>query len=379
MKYISLLGSTGSIGKNVLNVVRHLGPEKLEIVGLAAGSNIELLYEQALEFKPKIIGVHDEKKAAILAKRLPNIQVVSTMEGIKEVATHPDANLVVNSIVGNDGLSPMLAAISAKKDIALANKEVLVSAGELIMSACKKNNCTLIPIDSEHSAIFQCLQGQPIENVSRIVLTASGGPFRNHSADALKNVSLQEALNHPTWSMGSKVTIDSSTLMNKGFEVIEAHWLFGIPMDKIDVIIHPQSIIHSMVEFVDNTLLAQMGEPTMVVPIQYALTYPEKYPGTLSPFDFTRHNHLQFFEPNFDRFACLKLAYEAQNQGGSFPCFLNAANETLVERFLSKKIRWIEISKKLQQLLERHKKQQIESVEQILEIDRSARMEAQQI
>ena len=379
MKHLSLLGSTGSIGKNVLNVVRHLGADKLTVTGLAAGSNIELLYQQALEFKPKIIGVYDEAKALELSKRLPNVKIVSKMEGIKEVATFDESDLVVNSIVGNDGLAPMLAAIGAQKDIALANKEVLVSAGELIMQACKKNNCTLIPIDSEHSAIFQCLQGQPIKNVSRMILTASGGPFRSLTSDQLKEVSLKEALNHPTWTMGNKVTIDSSTLMNKGFEVIEAHWLFGIPMDKIDVIIHPQSIIHSMVEFVDNTIIAQLGEPNMVVPIQYALTYPKKYPGALSSFDFTSHNHLQFFKPNFDLFACLRLAYEAQKQGGSFPCFLNAANETLVDRFLSKKIKWIEISNKLEQLLGRHNKQHIESVDQIIEIDRSARMEAQQI
>ena len=379
MKKISLLGSTGSIGKNVLNVVRHLGDEKLSVVGLAAGSNIDLLYEQALEFNPKIIGVYDEKKAALLAKKLPHIQVVTRMEGINEVAAYSDAELVVNAIVGNDGLSPMLAAIDAKKDIALANKEVLVSAGELIMAACKKNNCTLIPIDSEHSAIFQCLSNQPIASVKKMILTASGGPFRNFDAKRLGSVSLKEALNHPTWTMGHKVTIDSSTLMNKGFEVIEAHWLFGVPMDKIEVIIHPQSIIHSMVEFVDNTLLAQMGEPNMIVPIQYALTYPKKYPGTLSSFDFTRHNQLEFFKPNFDLFTCLKLAYEAQNEGGSFPCYLNAANETLVERFLSQKIQWIEISKKLQQLLEKHNKQSVESVEQILEVDRSARMEALEI
>lgn len=274
MKYLSLLGSTGSIGQNVLNVVRHLGPEKFQIVGLAAKSNIDLLYQQALEFKPKIIGVFDPKQAMILAKKLPGVKIVASMEGIQEVATYPQVNLVVNAIVGNDGLAPMLAALHAHKDVALANKEVLISAGELIMKVCKANGCNLIPIDSEHSAIFQCLQGAPIEAVSRIILTASGGPFRNFSKNDLQQVTLEQALNHPTWTMGSKITIDSSTLMNKGFEVIEAHWLFGIPMDKIDVIIHPQSIIHSMVEFIDNTLLAQMGEPNMITPIQYALTYP---------------------------------------------------------------------------------------------------------
>lgn len=379
MKYLSLLGSTGSIGQNVLNVVRHLGPEKFQIVGLAAKSNIDLLYQQALEFKPKIIGVFDPKQAMILAKKLPGVKIVASMEGIQEVATYPQVNLVVNAIVGNDGLAPMLAALHAHKDVALANKEVLISAGELIMKVCKANGCNLIPIDSEHSAIFQCLQGAPIEAVSRIILTASGGPFRNFSKNDLQQVTLEQALNHPTWTMSSKITIDSSTLMNKGFEVIEAHWLFGIPMDKIDVIIHPQSIIHSMVEFIDNTLLAQMGEPNMITPIQYALTYPEKHLGKLSPFDFTRHNHLQFFQPNYDLFSCLRLAYHAQKEGGSFPCFLNAANEILVERFLNKKIKWIEISNKLEQLLERHQKQSVQSIEHILDVDRVARLEAQQI
>lgn len=379
MKRISVLGSTGSIGKNVLNIVRHLGPEKLIVTALAAKSNIELLYQQALEFKPKIIAVYDEKKAKELAAKLPDIKVVALKEGVNEAAAFDESDLVVNAIVGNDGLSPMLAAIQAKKDIALANKEVLVSAGELITKECQKNGCTLIPIDSEHSALFQCLQGQPIESVSRMVLTASGGPFRTFSSKELDQVSIKEALNHPTWTMGHKVTIDSSTLMNKGFEVIEAHWLFNIPLEKIEVVIHPQSIVHSMVEFVDNTILAQMGEPDMVTPIQYALTYPEKHEGSLAPFDFLKHSKLEFFKPNFDLFACLRLAYEAQRLGGSFPCFLNAANETLVERFLTEKIKWIEISKKLETLIEKHQIQPVESVEQIIEIDQSARREALQI
>lgn len=379
MKRISILGSTGSVGQNVMNVARHLGPEKLKVVALSAHSNIDLLYEQALEFKPEIIGVFDEKKALELSKRLPGIKVVSKMEGIQEVAAYPSSELVVNSIVGNNGLEPMLAAIEAKKDIALANKEVLVSAGELIMSACHKNNCRLIPIDSEHSAIFQCLEGHDIKHVGRLILTASGGPFLNHSKNELESASLDQALNHPTWTMGAKVTIDSSTLMNKGFEVIEAHWLFGVPLEKIDVIIHPQSIIHSMVEFIDNTILAQMGPPDMITPIQYALSYPEKFPGTLSPFDFTKHNQLQFFSPNFDKFACLKLAYEAQKRAGSFPCYLNAANETLVGRFLNKKISWMEISRKLEALMERHKKRAVSSIEEILDVDLEARMEAKLI
>jgi len=379
MKRISILGSTGSVGQNIVNIVRHLGPERLQIVGLSAHSNIDLLYEQALEFRPEIIGVYDEAKALELAKRLPGIRVVAKMEGIQEVAALSSSDLVVNSIVGNEGLKPMLAAIEAKKNIALANKEVLVSAGELIMSKSKKNKCRLIPIDSEHCAIFQCLEGHDPKHIQRLILTASGGPFLNHSQNELKSVSLDQALNHPTWNMGAKITIDSSTLMNKGFEVIEAHWLFDVPLEKIDIIIHPQSIIHSMVEFIDNTILAQMGETDMVTPIQYALSYPEKFPGTLSPFDFTKHNQLQFFTPNFDKFACLKLAYDAQKRAGSFPCYLNAANETLVERFLNKKISWIDISRKLETLMEKHSKRSVNSIEEILDVDSQARMEAKVI
>lgn len=376
MKQISILGSTGSVGQNVLNVARHLGPEKIKVVALAAHSNVELLYKQALEFNPEIIGVFNELKAQELAQKLPHIPIISGMEGIKAAASHSSAQLVVNSIVGNDGLTPMLAAIDAKKDIALANKEVLVSAGELIMKAIEKNGCRLIPIDSEHSAIFQCLEGKNVSDVQRIILTASGGPFLNHSIEQLQTASLDQALKHPTWEMGAKITIDSSTLMNKGFEVIEAHWLFNIPLEKIDVIIHPQSIIHSMVEFIDNTILAQLGPPDMVTPIQYALSYPEKFKGTLSSFDFTKHNQLEFYPPNYDKFTCLKLAYDAQKGGGSYPCYLNAANETLVERFLKKKISWIDISKKLQVLMNKHQKCQIQSIDDILGVDSEARVEA---
>lgn len=379
MKQISILGSTGSVGQNVLNVARHLGESKIKVVALAAHSNIELLHQQALEFNPEIIGVFDESKAKELAHKLPHISVVSGLEGVKAAAAYSSAELVVNSIVGNDGLTPMIAAIEAKKDIALANKEVLVSAGELIMQAIKENGCLLIPIDSEHSAIFQCLEGKKTPDVSRLILTASGGPFLNHSLQQLETASLDQALKHPTWEMGAKITIDSSTLMNKGFEVIEAHWLFNVPLDKIDVIIHPQSIIHSMVEFVDNTILAQLGPPDMVTPIQYALSYPEKFKGTLSSFDFTKHNQLEFYPPNYDKFTCLKLAYEAQQSGGSYPCYLNAANETLVERFLNKKISWIDISKKLQQLMDKHQKCRIQSIDDILGIDSEARVEAQHI
>ncbi len=379
MKKIIVLGSTGSIGTNVLNVVRHLGPSKFRILGLASHSNIDLLYEQAQEFCPEIVGVFVESQALELQKRLPHIRVVGGLEGVLEVASCTQSDLVFNSIVGTYGLQPMMAAIEAGKDIALANKEVLASAGEIIMKAAKKNGCRILPVDSEHSAIFQCLQNQPKKNVHRLVLTASGGPFLEHSMEQLKQASLEDALNHPTWNMGAKITVDSSTLMNKGFEVIEAHWLFDIPTKDIEVVIHPQSIIHSMVEFIDNTILAQMGEPEMLTPIQLALTYPEKYPGILSPFDFTKHSRLDFSPPDMNRFNCLKLAYQALEAGDSFPCFLNAVNETLVGKFLKNQISWYDISQKLQRLMDAHRQEKVNTIEEVLQVDLQARREAEQV
>lgn len=376
MKKIVVLGSTGSIGTNVLNVIRHLGPQEYRVSAIAAHSNIDLLYKQALEFNPDLIGVYDKEKAQELQKRLPNFKIVGGSEGIVEVAAHSTSDLVFNAIVGTNGLKPMMAAIEAGKDIALANKEVLVSAGEIIMKACAQNQCKILPVDSEHSAIFQCLQNQSKEAVQRLILTASGGPFFKHSLDRLKKVTLQDALDHPTWDMGAKITIDCSTMMNKGFEVIEAHWLFDIPLKNIEVVIHPQSIIHSMVEFVDNTVLAQMGEPEMLTPIQLALTYPEKKPGLLPPFDFTKHNSLNFYPPDLDRFNCLKLAYQSLEIGESYPCFLNAINETLVERFLKKQISWYDIGQKLQHLMDQHKKEKVCSIEEVLIVDKQARREA---
>jgi len=362
-----------------LNVVRHLGPSKFKLLGLVAHSNIDLLYEQAQEFDPEIVGVFIESKAQELQKRLPHIRVVGGLEGLLEVASHAQSDLVFNSIVGTHGLEPMMAAIEAGKDIALANKEVLVSAGEIIMKAAKKNGCKILPVDSEHSAIFQCLQNQPKKNVHRLILTASGGPFLEHSLEQLKLATLKDALNHPTWTMGAKVTVDSSTLMNKGFEVIEARWLFDIPIKDIEVVIHPQSIIHSMVEFIDNTILAQMGEPEMLTPIQLALTYPEKHPGMLSPFNFTKYNRLDFTSPDVERFNCLKLAYQALEAGDSFPCFLNAVNETLVEKFLKNQISWYDISQKLQRLMDAHRQEKVNTIEEVLQVDLQARREAEQV
>lgn len=372
-KKIAILGSTGSIGTTALDIARHL---KIPVVAIAAQKNIDLLEKQAKEFQPECIAVYDRKQAAILRQRLPQFTVLEGMEGLSAVATHSSANLTLAAISGALGITPTLAAIRAKKDIALANKEVLVAAGELIMGEVKKHKIQMIPVDSEHSALFQCLNGESLEAVNRLILTASGGPFRNYSADQLATVTTEQALNHPNWKMGPKVTIDSSTLMNKGLEVIEAYWLFAVPLKKIEVVLHPQSIIHSMVEYVDGSILAQMGEPHMATPIQYALTFPERKPGLMKPFDFIRFGKLEFSCPDLNRFRCLKLAFDALQVGESMPCCMNAANEILVNRFLQHSITWQEIAQKLETLMNRHKVQQIDSLEAIFEVDRCSRLEA---
>lgn len=379
MKKIILLGSTGSIGTNVLKVVDHLNSPDYQVVALAAHSSIDLLYEQAKKFRPKIVAVYDKSKALELKKRLPDFHVVGGLEGLLEAASFSEGNLVFNAIVGTDGLQPMLEALKAKKNVALANKEVLVSAGDLVMKTAQKNGCTILPVDSEHSAIFQCLQGYQIESVRKLILTASGGPFFRHDEKALKEITLEQALNHPTWKMGAKVTVDSSTLMNKGFEVIEAHYLFGIPLKNIEVLIHPQSIVHSLVEFVDNALLAQLGEPQMLTPIQIALTYPDKKPGLLKPFDFTRFSKLEFYQPDTNKFQCLAMAYEALRLGGSYSCYLNAINETLVERFLKKQLSWYDIGLKLRMLMDKHTSTTLNSLSDVLELDQLARTEALEV
>lgn len=376
MKRIALLGSTGSIGQSTLKVARHLGSHHIQVLALAAHSNIDLLEEQAREFHPELIAVYDKSKALELQKRLPNQNILAGMEGVVAAATYSSANFVVSALTGTLGLIPTVAAIRAGKDVGLANKESLVSGGALVMGLVKEKKVRLLPIDSEHSAIFQCLNGEKESAIHRLILTASGGPFRNYSPDQLQQVTVEQALNHPTWSMGKKVTLDSSTLMNKGLEVIEAHWLFNLPLDKIEVVIHPQSILHSMVEFVDGSMKAQMSEPSMIVPIQYALTYPNRKPGLLNPFDFIKNGTLQFFSPDFERFRCLRLAYDAAKAGGSLPCYLNAANEVLGNRFIQKEFNWIEIGRKLETLIDRQVVNPIHSLEDVLGIDEQARKEA---
>ncbi len=375
MKRIAILGSTGSIGQNALKVARHLGSD-IQVVAIAARENIDLLEEQAREFAPRLIAVYNADKALELQRRLPGQTILSGMEGLLAVASHPEADMVISAMAGTVGLQPTIEAIRAGKDVGLANKEALVSGGALIMQLVAEKGVKLLPIDSEHSAIFQCLKNEPARSVRRIILTSSGGPFRTWTDQQLENVTIEQALNHPTWKMGPKVTIDSSTLMNKGLEVIEAYWLFGVDLDQIDVVVHPQSIIHSLVEFSDYSMLAQMGEPSMIVPIQYAMTYPDRQPGLLKPFDFVKNSKLEFSVPNKHTFRCLALAYEALRQGGSLPCYMNAANEVLVERFLKGEISWKEIGIQLEVLMNRHAVVAIDSLDIILAVDALAREEA---
>lgn len=374
-KKISLLGSTGSIGTSTLNVVRALSSE-LEIVTLAAKSNIDLLEAQAREFHPKLIVVYEESGAKTLQKRLPSIEVMTGMDGLKRAASHEEADFAMLAMTGSSGLLPAIAAIESGKQIGLANKEVMISAGELISNLVKKHGVDLFPVDSEHSALFQCLKGEKKEDVRRLILTASGGPFLSKSLRELSNVTLEEAMFHPNFRMGPKVTIDSSTLMNKGLEMIEAKWLFDIDPSRIEAIIHPQQRIHSFVEYIDGSMLAQVSEPDMILPIQYALTYPNRKGGCLPPYDFAKNSTLTFFQPDKARFRCFDLACQAMKEGRSYPCFLNAANEILVDRFLKKKISWLEIGEKLEKLISSHDPQNLLTLGAILEVDAIAREKA---
>ena len=372
-KNLSVLGSTGSIGCSTLQVARHLG---FDVVAIAARNRIDLLEIQAKEFKPSIIAVFDEERAEELKKRLPSFKVVSGEEGLCEAASFEKADMVVSALSGAIGIMPTVAGIKAGKDIALANKEVLVSAGEYVMKLVQAHGVKLVPIDSEHSALFQCLEGKDPKTVRRLIITASGGPFLRHSLEKLKEVTLEEALKHPTWRMGVKITIDSSTLMNKGLEVIEASRLYGIPEDRIEVVIHPQSLIHSMVEFVDGSVLAQFSITDMKLPIQYALTYPQRHGSLIPFFDFTKEHKLEFFPVDQMKFACVSVAYDALRKGKSAPCFMNAANEVLVSRFEKKEIGWLDIQTILSNLMKRHIVREMEHIEEILAVDKNAREEA---
>lgn len=372
-KNISILGSTGSIGTQTLAVVRDL--KNIKITALSGNQNIDLLEKQALEFRPEIVSVMKEKNAIELKKRLKAmpIKVVSGMEGLVEAATVAAADMVVTSVVGNVGLIPTIEAIGAKKDIALANKETLVSAGELVMAEAHKKKVQLYPVDSEHSAIFQCLQGNENNSVRRILLTASGGPFRGRTKEELAHITVEQALKHPNWVMGTKITIDSATLMNKGLEVIEAKWLFHTDIEKIEVLVHPQSMIHSAVEYEDGAVIAQLGEPDMRVPIQYALTYPKRIKNSYPKIDFFGRNQLTFEKPDTEVFGCLALAYRAIKTGGTMPAVLNAANEIAVEQFLNKKISFLDISRLIENTMNAYTVKYEYGLKDVLEADQWAR------
>lgn len=370
---ISILGSTGSIGQSTLEVIRQ-HPDQFEVVALAAGRNVQEMIQQIKNFKPRLVSLSTKELAEQVRSEVGDeVKVVWGEEGLIEVATHPDATFLVSALVGSVGLKPTLAAIQAGKKIGLANKETLVTAGHLVTKAAQESGVPILPIDSEHSAIFQCMNGERKRDIVRLILTASGGAFRDWTREQLKEATVEQALKHPNWSMGAKVTIDSATLMNKGLEVIEAHWLFDIPYEKIDVIIHPQSIIHSMIEYCDGSVIAQLGTPDMKVPIQYALSYPYRLPLQTERLDFVQLSRLDFKEPDMERFPCLRMAYEAGKVGGTMTTVLNAANEVAVEHFLNRKCSFIEIEEIVQKTLEKHQPISSPSLEEIEEADQWAR------
>ncbi|MDV2685462.1 1-deoxy-D-xylulose-5-phosphate reductoisomerase [Alkalihalophilus lindianensis] len=375
MKKISLLGATGSIGTQTLDVIEHHS-DQFVLEAMSVGRNIELALKQIHAFKPSLVSVTEEEDAIKLRNEVPvGVKVVSGEEGLIEVAAHTGAEVLVNAVIGSVGLAPTLQAIEAGKTIAIANKETLVTAGHIVTEAAKKHNVSLLPVDSEHSAIFQALNGESLAEVDRLILTASGGSFRDRTRDELRDVTVDEALNHPNWSMGAKITIDSATMMNKGLEVIEAHWLFNVPYDDIDVVLHKESIIHSMVEFVDRSVIAQLGTPDMKVPIQYALTYPNRLPATNSErLNLWEIGSLNFSKLDFERYRCMAFAYEAGRMGGTLPTVLNAANEEAVAAFLDGKISFLEIEHFIEQALERHDKINQPTLEDIKEVDRETRM-----
>ncbi|MDQ0198594.1 1-deoxy-D-xylulose-5-phosphate reductoisomerase [Neobacillus ginsengisoli] len=369
MKTISLLGATGSIGTQTLDILR-THPTEFNLAAMSVGKNIELARKMVGEFKPELVSVQDYQDCVTLKAEYPNTKFTFGIEGLIEVAVYDKSNILVNAVLGSVGLNPTLQAIENGKIIAIANKETLVTAGHLIMEAAKRNNVPLLPVDSEHSAIFQALQGEKERNIERLIITASGGSFRERTRQELENVTVKEALNHPNWSMGAKITIDSATMMNKGLEVIEAHWLFDMPYEKIDVLLHKESIIHSMIEFHDSSIIAQLGTPDMRVPIQYALTYPERLPLPSSKrLNLANVGKLHFQEMDVERFRCLRFAYEAGKIGGTLPTVLNAANEVAVASFLEGKIRFLQIEDLIEKALNSHQSIDYPSLDTIQEVD----------
>ncbi len=376
MKKVILLGSSGSIGESTCKVARAL-PEKMKLVGLGVAKSTDRMLEQAKEFGVKALAVSDLQAAEKVKPRLPQgTQFYPGAEGLARMVEETEADMVLVAIVGTAGLAPALAALRSGKDLAVASKEILVLAGSAVMAEAKKRKKQVLPVDSEHNAIFQCLVGANEKEVRKVILTASGGPFRQSSAQAMEKVTLAQALKHPTWSMGQKITIDSATMFNKGLEMIEAHWLFGLPMRQVDVVVHPQSIVHSLVEFIDGSVLAQLSVTDMCFPIQYAVTYPERMPSGLPPLDLAKLGTLSFEQPDEKRFPALRLAREAGEQGGTLPGVLNAANEVAVEAFLAERISFPRIWGMVEEVMKKHRTEKEPSLEAIIDADRWARGEA---
>lgn len=378
MKKLTVLGSTGSIGVSTLEIAG-AHPDRFEVVALTAGRNLEILVAQIAAFRPKLVSVIDDTHAAALRRMLPpgsTPEIMSGVDGLVAAATHPDTQMVVAAIVGAAGLVPTAAAIRAGKDIALANKETLVTAGHLFMEEVARAGVRLYPVDSEHSAVFQSIEGHRNTDIEKIILTASGGPFLNTPFEELQRVTVADALNHPNWSMGRKITVDSASMMNKGLEVIEARWLFDVPPEKIDVNIHPQSIIHSMVEYVDGCVIAQLGTPDMKAPIAYALSYPERVSTGVRPLDLTQLSALTFFKPDTEKFRCLRLAYDAMDAGESMAAVMNAANEVAVDAFLNGKLQFLGISGLIERTMNAHNAHPLSSIDDVLAVDGWARGKA---
>ena len=382
MRGISILGSTGSIGCNTLKVLEFLKEPQFRVVALGAGKNVEKISEQIARFKPELVSIETEECAEQLLERLHNLKceipkIEIGEKGLIAVAVHEKADTIVSATVGAIGFVPTLRALENGKRVALANKETLVIAGELMTKIARESGAEILPVDSEHNAIHQCLRGERRDEVRRLILTASGGPFRNKTKKEIENATVEQALNHPNWKMGDKITIDSATLMNKGLEVIEARWLFGFDAEEISVLVHPQSIVHSLVEMIDGSIIAQMGVTDMRHAIQYALTYPTRKPGGLEPLNLAKLSELTFEEPDFERFPCLSLAYKALKTGGTLAAAMNAANEIAVQAFLDGKIRLSEIPRIIETVMNRHETKEVKSLEIVREVDRKARFEAE--
>src|SRR5436309_11413861 len=381
---VAILGSTGSIGCNTLRVIESLGAERFRIVALGAGRNVARLADQVTQHQPELVSVDSEESAQKLKAELTTRnawlpRIVIGEAGLVEVATHDRADYVVSGTVGAVGFVPTLRALETGKRVALANKETLVMAGELMTRAAEKSGAELLPVDSEHNALHQCLRGETRSEVRRLVLTASGGPFRTKSASEMERATVAEAMRHPTWQMGAKITIDSATLMNKGLEVIEARWLFGFEADQIDILVHPESIVHSMIELIDGSIIAQMGVTDMRHAIQYALTYPARHPCELPPLDLTALSTLHFEAPDTERFPCIKLAYRALHEGGTLPAAMNAANEVAVRAFLDERISLTDIPRVIEAVMNSHENEPVENLENVLKADRNARADSKRV